>query len=199
MPKKSRPTSEPDYDYWIKMPKWELFDAVALLLEVDPLEHRKYTSMGSKFLDVEEGLKKQFDRLYGLAESNYLDGNIQKRVDFSPEYNVDPGQFIKWALSYDLPVPKKLQSLSKEGMMITMPFSDPEHACYSKELAVAVELWMEFYKEEASPRKYSKEKLMGLIQERFPDIKSKKALERITTLINPDANQKGGAKPTGSQ
>lgn len=80
------------------------------------------------------------------------------------------------------------------------PYLDTSHPMYSKELSITIKAWMEVLNcEPAKPKRGSRKKLISdwLNKNYTKKDLTASAKERITTMINPDAN--GGAPGSGNK
>jgi hypothetical protein len=180
-----------DYNYWKKMDLWTLTEAVHLLLGLEPprwsilpdreekLKHRweSETAKSNKIKDIRELVVRS-----AQAGSLNYDGN----------FNFKPRDFIIWAKSKTLTVPKKLKDLDDSGLTTpSAPYTRKEHRNYSKELDIAVQAWLEISQYADNTIKTARNKIMQWLNDHHPKLK-KNAKDRIATLANP-ARFKGGA------
>jgi len=76
-----------------------------------------------------------------------------------------------------------------------LPFLDPQHKHYSKELALAVKAWLALYDTDGGyrPEQAHKRQIESMLVDKGLSVS---AIERISTLVNPQ--KKGGAPVSGS-
>jgi hypothetical protein len=114
------------------------------------------------------------------------------------EYNVIPAKFVSWCLKKKLNISDEFKEILNSNMLDSLcplPYLDATHEYYSKELAIAVKTWMELFNE---PKKILKSGKRFKVQikehlKKLHDVQGTEALERISTVINPDKSKKGGS------
>jgi hypothetical protein len=78
------------------------------------------------------------------------------------------------------------------------PYLNPSNKeCYSKELAISIQVWMQLFKSglpPKSPRYTLLEQIKAALKEK--GIASDRAIDRLASVINPDKNKRGGGAHT---
>lgn len=193
-----------DYEYFLKFERWEINDAICLLIL--PAD-----------LTINKGEESKFNKLNPLVKDAINAGTLKAYSGrdlisaISDDFEnilCEPSDFIKWANSKGFPIPDPLKTLLNEEDTSNIsstdeipPYLDKKkyREFFSEELEAAIETWLYIYGPEG---KISKDKkLHGKPNRKIIDDYLKKEYstfnksqkERIAIMIN---SRKAGAAKT---
>ncbi len=187
---------KPDYRFRLKFDRWGLWQAISLLIEVDP----KFSYPNGEGIS-EEFLTAEAKEILVLLMDSIEAGTVQ----VTPPYQsgVDPGtlkikpvDFINWANSKELKIPDQLKPLlnQQDALAKNPPYLDPEHPHYSTELATSIKIWLQLFQSGADiktqPHPLIDQIKAALKEKGFAGAREN---SRLATGINPNWNKRGGS------
>jgi len=190
----------PDYEFWVRQDLWKLDEAAALIIGVDPKKWDKCTdTIINNYKDLLATMIRSevAERLEMVLPSHISENNIYSYGSLSP--NAALNFAIKKAFKLPNSLISTLEHLNVQlnNPMKTQPYLDEANKYYSRDLAVAVDAWMElFYKGKFKEgKKAPKAQIHSWLSMNHPKIPLA-ARERIATLINP---KKSGGAPKSQE
>jgi len=192
------PTSnQVNYIYWQNMDLWTFQEAAYLLCNVEP---KIYGNMGYRgdfihcVAQVEDFISasivagtleidsRHFKDSWGFRPQNIIEWAINK--DFALSFSVPPMQFVDWYNKQNQPASKAVPT-----------YLDITHPLHSAELSIAISAWEAVLQSNPDkPKTGSRKKLIEDWLKINHDKLNQSAIERITTMLNPDKT--GGAPKT---
>jgi len=190
-----------DYSHYKKMDFWEIGVAISLLCRIDPksIFSLKEKASLTTFIDKAESFYlEEKDFAHNVIE--HVKSSIKSgKLNYLPgSESVKPSEFIQWALTKKLYVPKELRSLTKGPKTPDVkvpPYLDLKNPYYAPELANAVKAWEGIYLKPGvikTNRSYINQ-IKEWLKKYCPDLKSEEARDRVAKVINIAKRKNGGA------
>lgn len=203
--------TEPNYDDWIAMPGWAMWQAVMLFSGMEPNENLFFECRNivvNEFKQVEQPPQNDmvrkmelFEVAYRKFESAIYTGELTTGGQYmNPCHNASaaPSKFIRIARQYKVTFPNELElqlkrSQAEDDGRLCL---NPKHEHYSHRLAMAVHAWEGVNKDRARLEKGKTPKAVieeWLREHNKDNLLSENAIEEIAAIVNW---KKGGAATT---
>jgi len=193
-----------DYSHYKNLDCWEIGVAISLLCRTDPqsMFSLKRKASLTDFIDMAESFYPD-EKDFAHSVIEHVKSSMKSgKLNYLPDSeSVKPSEFIQWALTKELNVPKELIPLTKgqktPGEKVP-PYLNPKNPDYAPELAIAVEAWETIY---SNPKLINKTRgyitqIEAWLEKNHSDL-SKEAVTRIAKVINIKKRKNGGVPPTG--
>lgn len=188
---------KPNWEKWKLIPDANVWQVVALSLDIDPDRVTKYADdwkAGGRFVNHEGD---QFrDRVDIIRANIKTIAHLSRAIDKNGiEYNeLNIANFAQWAISNNIVIPDQMKALANGQTTSEKEMFDVSNSNYPRELHIAVMAWQAVSNMQ-SLKVSPKAKLREWLDNKYSDNElTNAARERISTVAN--WNKTGGAPKT---
>lgn len=198
--KSSHQKPTPEWDYWTRLDRWELHDAILLLLELEPRapNGKEIWSIINEYREAREPLAsivrnaKNF-REWALASCSAGKLHISHDSYSTLPREVDPGEWLAWAESKGIAIPEPLRvpsSTPTQPPRSTWPWGDYETVLLRKLAQAVTRFWRLYDPSEPSTAPTNKQVSTWLEDEGV----SKRVAEVMAQILRADGLPTGPRK-----